>query len=89
MLLNADLSVSHCHEVSHNVHQASIVSIRQIVGKTLGCVMDKRPQLPHAVEQRRTGNLNASGIDKLFEIPNTFYFMAYSTSINQVQYLMR
>lgn len=42
VLLVADLSVPYGHEVSHDVHEACIVTICDLVREAAGCVLDKR-----------------------------------------------
>lgn len=41
VLLVADLSVSYGHEVSHDVHEACIITICYLVREAVCCVFDK------------------------------------------------
>lgn len=45
VLAGGDLSVPNCHEVSHNVHQDCIVSVRHLAGQPFFCSLDEGRKL--------------------------------------------
>lgn len=61
VLLVADLSVPYGHQVSHDVHEARIVAIYDLVRETAGCVLDKRGKLSHTAGQGEGGRCDVSG----------------------------